>query len=258
MLVHGPASRVRAGLRSLLLGRGVIGRLLRLALLLILALGTGAWLRGKWFFGRLLDDMATWPALAQRRLDGLLAHADRVVLDLHHKDWQVLVQQRERALAEQVFRGDEAQMVPATLHLGDKKYDVKVRLKGDLVDQFEGDKWSFRVRVEGDKACLGMKQFSLHSPAARNGLTEWLWHQTMQREDLLGLRYTFVTLTINGKDLGVYAVEEHFEKRLIEHQRRREGPILRFDESAFWSEHVAQIWPLPQSQTSGAGSVKPD
>ena len=44
----------------------------------------------------------------------------------------------------------------------------------------------------------------------------------------------------NGRDLGIYALEEHFEKRLIEHNRMREGPIVRFGRSHAQVEEPAE------------------
>ena len=82
-----------------------------------------------------------------------------------------------------------------------------------------------------------MKNFSLQHPKARRYVYEWVFHEALAREDLLPLRYEFVELTLNGKDLGVFALEEHFDKRLVEHRRRREGPILKFDESLHWAGH---------------------
>ena len=40
----------------------------------------------------------------------------------------------------------------------------------------------------------------------------------------------------NGKNLGIYAWEEHFTKQLIESQNKREGPILRFYEDVLWDQ----------------------
>ena len=68
---------------------------------------------------------------------------------------------------------------------------------------------------DGDETLFGMKQFSLHHPRERNYAYEWLFHQALKREGLLGLRYLFVDVTLNGTHLGVYALEEHFEKRLL-------------------------------------------
>ena len=59
---------------------------------------------------------------------------------------------------------------------------------------------------------------------------EWLKHKTAKREGVSALRYEYLNVTLNGKDLGIYAIEEHFEKRLIEDNNRREGPIVSFSE----------------------------
>ena len=97
---------------------------------------------------------------------------------------------------------------------------VKIRLKGDGIDHLRGEKWSFRVRARGEGTLLGMKQFSLHHPRVRNWAYEWLGHRAMRREGVVSLRYKFVDLSLNGKSLGIYALEEHFEKRLIGETRR--------------------------------------
>ena len=43
-----------------------------------------------------------------------------------------------------------------------------------------------------------------------------------------------MNLTFNGDKLGIYAIEEHFSKELLESQGRREGVIVRFNETALW------------------------
>ena len=46
----------------------------------------------------------------------------------------------------------------------------------------------------------------------------------LRREGLIALRYRFHELFVNGESFGIYAFEEHFGKRLIENNGRREGP----------------------------------
>jgi hypothetical protein len=41
-------------------------------------------------------------------------------------------------------------------------------------------------------------------------------------------------MMLNGEELGIMAIEEHFSKELLEAQSRREGIIVRFDESLVW------------------------
>ena len=61
------------------------------------------------------------------------------------------------------------------------------------------------------------------------------------REDILTTRYGFTQLTLNDENLGLYAVEEHFSKHLVEAMNRREGPILKYDESAVWELNLALV-----------------
>jgi len=45
----------------------------------------------------------------------------------------------------------------------------------------------------------------------------------MAGEGIVALRYGFIQLRFNDKDLGVYAYEEHFGPELLEHNGRAEG-----------------------------------
>ena len=55
-------------------------------------------------------------------------------------------------------------------------------------------------------------------------------HQIFKDEDILTTRYGFISVKLNGKSLGIYAYEEHFDKQLLEYNQRREAPILKFNE----------------------------
>ena len=79
-----------------------------------------------------------------------------------------------------------------------------------------------------------MVTFNLQKPDTRGHLREWIYHKMLSSEDLLSPRYEFVILTLNGRGLGFYAIEEHFEKELIESQAKREGPIFKFSEERLW------------------------
>ncbi len=113
--------------------------------------------------------------------------------------------------------------------------EAKMRIKGDWLDHIQGDKISFRVKAKDDYAWKGMKTFSIQTPKARNFQHEWVLHQMLLQDDLLTTRYGFIPTYINGKSRGIYAWEEHFDKQLIESSNRREGPIIKFDESIFWA-----------------------
>jgi hypothetical protein len=65
---------------------------------------------------------------------------------------------------------------------------------------------------------------------------EWLFLNSLKKEGLMAVRYDFVNLIINGKQMGIYAIEEHFSKEMIEDNNRREGLILHFDDYLVWKK----------------------
>ncbi len=175
-----------------------------------------------------------------RSLKGLINPPDTPVLalDIKFKDLNRLDEIRQEALRNGGLLSDEGEWVSAQLGYEGSTYRVRLRLKGDRIDHLQGRKWSYRVQIQEGQKVLGMAVFSLQSPSTRNFDGEWLYHQALQREGVLGLRYSFARLFINGEDRGIYAVEEHFAKELLEAQERREGPIIKFSEDELWARYA--------------------
>lgn len=118
---------------------------------------------------------------------------------------------------------------------------IKLKLKGDWSDHLSSGKISARIKMRGNSAYQGMKTFSLHHPKTRNYLDEWIAHQLAEREDVLTTTYDFVNVKVNDVRFGIYALEEHFDKQLLESRKRREGPILKFDETGVWELTHAEM-----------------
>jgi hypothetical protein len=164
----------------------------------------------------------------------------RIYLDIKHKHWESLKIHREQSLKAGTFIRYKDPYVPAKVGYKNKTYKARIRFKGATIDHIKKDKWSFRFILKGENTLFGMKQFSLQHPSQRVWLYEKIIHLAMKREGLLGLRYDFIYLTINGKNMGLYALEEHFEKRLVENNERINGPILKFASSHLTKFDVAK------------------
>lgn len=162
-----------------------------------------------------------------RKNDGL----PHLEISLKDEALTKLIKRRNEALESRILESASDDYVKGTLTIDNSKMKIKMRLKGDYVEHLKGLKWSFRVKVRGKDAALGMKSLSLQHPKMRLFLREYVVHQALKKEGLISLRYMFCHVTLNGVYLGVFNIEEHFEKRLIENNRRREGPILKFDET---------------------------
>ena len=170
-------------------------------------------------------------------------------ITLSEKQYRKLKTKRDQAIKDQVLLSSSDDLVPARLRFHNEDFKAQLRLKGDWVDHLQGDQWSFRVKIKDNRTLMGMRKFSLHRPATRNYAGEWLFHQVLADAGLMHLQYHFIKVILrvqNGpssevKDLGIYALEEGFDKLLIERNRRREGVILKLDESLMWEEHQAYL-----------------
>lgn len=152
-----------------------------------------------------------------------------------------LNKKRDQAFRDGVLVSQDDDWIKGEIIDKDEKKKVKLRLKGDWLDHLRGDKWSYRISVAAPYAWNRLKTFSVQSPHTRSFLNEWVYHQMLTQEDVLCTRYDFLEVGINRKNTKIYAVEEHFEKQLVEYRSRREGPILRFSEDGFWQKQQKQI-----------------
>ena len=188
-----------------------------------------------------LSNLTTQPESRTRSVDsqGHTVPLEHITINIRHDDYQKLVRKREIALANKVLLTSAKDYVPALIRYKDQTYEVKLRLKGDSADILKSDKWPFRIRLRGDNAIFGMKRFSIHHPHARGYIYEWIFHRALRREGIISPRYEFITVTLNGNDLGIYALEEHFDKILIENNRHRQAPIIKFNEDILWADRFA-------------------
>ncbi len=149
--------------------------------------------------------------------------------------WEQIAGARDRALKRGILLNEDNPEVEGTLRYNNQDMPITVALKGDWADHLRGDKWSLHIKVGHNYFLFGMAVFSIQNPAVRQYTNEWAYHTNLQREGVLGLRYRFVNVVLNGQAKGIYALEEGFSKELFEAQQRREGFILRYSENLLWT-----------------------
>jgi hypothetical protein len=202
------------------------------ALLVLVAGLLGAWL---------LSQRAA-PSTSQTPLSGPFA-ADAGVapspdlttlaIEIAPEHAAVLQAARDHALAQGVILDETGAEVPVRARLGDEEVAARARIKGDWTDHIDTDKWSLRIEVDSTPL-RGMTRFSVQHPKTRGWLMEWVMFEIARAQGLIAPRCDFVQVSINGRNSGVYFLEEHFTKELLESQGRRDGPIVRFDEDTLW------------------------
>ena len=109
---------------------------------------------------------------------------------------------------------------------------VNIRPKGDREIHFlNADTMSYKIDVKnGEEFILGMEEMSLQKPIVRNYAWEILYHDLLKAENVLALDIVPVKLYRNNKYLGIFVLEEGFEKELLLKQSRKNGPIIGIDE----------------------------
>jgi len=170
----------------------------------------------------------------------------KITLKVNGKAYQKLKSKRDEAIKQSILFSSSDDYVKAKVNFEDKESKAEIRLKGDWTDHLKGEQWSFRVKLPSDEAILGMRKFSLHRPETRNYAAEWLFHELLRENDVLNLQYHFVELELvienenstERKNLGLYALEESFDKHLLERSQRRESVILKLDENPMWAERA--------------------
>ena len=145
-----------------------------------------------------------------------------------------LLEKRKEAFDIGILQTEDKDWVKGIVFGNGKMMKAKLRLKGDWLDHLKGNKWSYRIKMRKNGSWNRMREFSVQTPEARNYLWEWVAHRLYQKADILTTRYGFTPLLLNNANRGFYAWEEHFVKQLLEWRNRREGPIVKFSEDAFW------------------------
>ncbi|MDQ3047933.1 MAG: CotH kinase family protein, partial [Bacteroidota bacterium] len=163
------------------------------------------------------------------------AQTENISIEIKSKEMKILEQNRDQAIERGVIINDQdGEYVPATLEYKGKKIKIKLRLKGHMTDHLQANKWSFRIKVKDKDSFMGMNRFSIQHPGTRGYIYEWIYHELMKKEGIIALRYKFINVFVNGKDWGLYALEENFENELLENNNRKRGPIVRFNPDLYW------------------------
>ena len=159
--------------------------------------------------------------------------ANSIELLIEDKDIEKLNDQRKLALElGNKYRYDKrnSKYVKGKLIHKNDTLKVKLRLKGGQNDHYRDLlKCSYKIKIVDDGSFLGMKKFAIQHPRTRDYMNEWYLHKLLNYVNVIYLRYDFINVTINGRNSGIYAIEENMHKNLIENNKLKEGPIFRFD-----------------------------
>ena len=150
---------------------------------------------------------------------------DNIDIKMSEKELKTLHEYSAAALENGIINKSLKKYFTAEMTYKGNIIPIKIRLKGDWTDHLKSDKWSFRIKVDDNYHFNGIKTFSIQHPKTRSFLREWIIHKIFKEEEVLTTRYEFVSASLNGKKLGLYALEEHFRKELLYNYNYENGPI---------------------------------
>lgn len=201
--------------------------------LIALLIGVGIGMYGRNLYHYFKEKTETLYNKATLSIDS--KNVDQLSITVSKDDWEKLRKQRDEGLTHKIFLKPDSAFVSATIEYKNESYKARLRLKGDFTDHLDSDKWSLRINLE-EGNIMAMKKFSLQHPKTRNYIHEWLFHQILNMQHIVSLRYHFIEVKINGVDYGIYALEEFFDEAILENHSLEKGLILKFDEDLLWKE----------------------
>jgi len=158
-------------------------------------------------------------------------------IDMKFAQYNGLLEQRTRALEENVILTSAKDFLPAVVCVGDEAVAVQLRLmEGPTAGLTPTGKWPLELRVQERKTLLGMQRLYLQDPELIGGQAAMALDRVLVREGVLTARLQQVRLIFNGDDRGIYALQEGFAGPFLEAQGRSGGVIVGFDADPFWQQ----------------------
>jgi hypothetical protein len=165
-----------------------------------------------------------------------------LVISIEEKIVSKLSKQRRNAIKDGVISKKYKQTEKGSIQHKNDTIPMEIRFKGDWPDHLLTDKWSYRIKIsKKDKRYKGMNTFSIQEPYARAFLHEWTFHKFLEKNHILTTKYDFTPVIINGNYKGIYAMEEHFHEFLLERYNKKNGPIFKFSEEAFFEKYLCEF-----------------
>jgi hypothetical protein len=178
--------------------------------------------------------------------------ADYLILDVKFRHMHAIHEIRDEALRTAELTTSDGDLVPASIDVAGRTVRAKLRLAGGRADLLAGEKWPLRVHTDSDGHVFGMRRLELKDPAVRGFQAESLFLEHLRGEDVLAPQFFFVDVTLNGKRLGLMALEESFSAELLVRQQRRDGPMLRFGTTPAGEASPAAVAPLRPRHVEGS------
>lgn len=175
------------------------------------------------------------PKKLKNEFFSFISKDDKLFIDIDFKNYNKIITTRVRNIENgRIGIYTDEDWANAKIKYKSKDYKVKIRLKGVYDDHWhKGLAWSYKVQTKNNDILFGNNEFSLQTPSTRSNLFEIVFMKMLERENIIFHRNHLVEVIINGENNGLYFVEDHYTKYLIENNNRREGPIIGYNKDSY-------------------------
>ena len=211
----------------------------------IISFVLGAYAHKKHFFYTFIK-----PAIFQnvdfikKNIQGKFQNIDKVYLNIDFKTLSELNDRKNYFIKNEAIDPDNNGWLDISINYNDKTLDSKIRYKGrdpetHLNPSMRSENVSYKIKIKKKENgnILGIREFNLMDLRRRGYLLEWYARKFLQNEGLIYLDYQFINLYINGKDHGVYAMDEAISEAKKKKNKRRDSVAVRIDNN-FVSSNV--------------------
>ena len=158
---------------------------------------------------------------------------ERMDINISFMNYEKILKDREKALKNDLLKN--ATYTNGEILFRDKKYKVKLRLKGDTNTHWKSKiRMSLRVSVNND-TIFSNNEFSISKPAERSHPYDMVFQKSLKDLDLISTNHKFVDLYINGSRWGIMNIEEQMSSVFLEKQKKKESAIVKFSNEQKWS-----------------------
>ncbi|OFX17009.1 MAG: hypothetical protein A2033_04630 [Bacteroidetes bacterium GWA2_31_9] len=158
-----------------------------------------------------------------------------VYLEISDENYSKLEKQRKKRLekvksSKNFVSQGSWKDIKATIKYNENEYEIKLRIRGDMPSNYNRglENCSYRFDITDDSYLFGKKKLSLVRPFLENNFYSYIFSGFLENEGFISTDAHFVRLYLNGKENGIYILQEGFSKELVESSEYREGVILRF------------------------------
>ncbi len=172
----------------------------------------------------------------KKQFQGKFQNVEKIYLNIDFENLTELNNRRSYFLEKGALDPNKNNWLDISIIHENFKYDSKIRFKGrdpetHLNPSMRNDNVSYKIKIKKRNKgnILGMREFNLMDLRRRGYLLEWYARKFLQNEGLIFLDYKFINLFINGKDHGIYVMDEAISEATLTRNKRRDSVSVRID-----------------------------